>query len=283
MARRADVGRAAGAAEEGDTVHSPLRLEHLDTLGTKWRYSDGDLHAAFDFAVVTGTPLFAVRDGVILDCNDGVANNPPGVNPGSGAASNWVLLGIRYKGKPASVYYQHLSPGLNVKKGDKVKEGRRLGESGNSGNSTGPHLHLATMWGHRDVNSRYAYLDSIGASEVPPKGTASNDICIYPPSLMYRRNGRNPWASGTVRVDKLRFGTTDNDSVRRLQHRLNRISLEGGAELPVTGNYLDQTRSEVTKWQLQKDGAEPGSPNADGELSARQARKMFGKRYDVQD
>jgi hypothetical protein len=271
-------------AREGDNVHSPIPQEHLDTVGTTWRYSDGDLHAAYDYRVGLGTPLFAVRDGVVLACNDGVKNNAAGADPIPNSPSNWVLLGIKYKGRPASVYYQHLSPGLNVKKGDKVKEGQRLGRSGNTGNSTGPHLHLAAMWGHRDSDSRYDYMDSIGGSEAPPSsGTASNEICIFPPSQIFLRNGgRSPWASGPVFVDKLRFGMMDSDSVRRLQHRLNGISLVGGAEIPVTGNYLDQTKSEVRKWQIQKVGAKPGSPEAGGEqLTVSQARRIFGKRYVV--
>jgi hypothetical protein len=70
-----------------------------------------------------------------------------------------------------------------------------------------------------------------------------------------------------------------SDSVRRLQHRLNKIHLDGGVELPVTGNYLDQTRSEVTRWQVQKAHADPGSANADGNIHPAQAKALFGKHF----
>ncbi|MEU4608532.1 M23 family metallopeptidase [Kribbella sp. NPDC023972] len=257
-------------------------------VGTGWRYSKGGKHAAFDYPVVIGTPVFAVASGVVLDCNDGVTNRPkPGV---VGAPSNWVLLGITHAGRKASVLYQHLSPGIDVRKGQRVKAGQKLGESGSSGNATGPHLHLAAMWGHRNRASRYDYLANIGAKEGPPKdGTAANEICIFPPSVVFtpvQGGGRiqpqkTVLAAGDVFVAKLRFGTKDSDSVRRLQFVLNGIKLVNGKTLKVTGNYDIDTKNEATKWQVQKDGCEPGTPAADGNIGLKQAQKLFGPKYRI--
>jgi murein DD-endopeptidase MepM/ murein hydrolase activator NlpD len=283
--------REKGKVVEGVSGMSlPLPADKMK-VGTQWRYSKGGLHAAFDFPVPSGTPVFAVAAGTVLACNDGVTNKPKQV---PGAASNWVLLGIIHRGRNASVLYQHLSPGIDVKQGQKVKAGQKLGESGSSGNATGPHLHLATMWGHRDKGSRYAYLTGIGSNgKVPNDGTASNEICIFPPSLVY--NGvasgatmmraiaatpvKNKYASGPVFLDKLRFGIKDSDSVRRLQVRLNQISLKGGRNLKITGNYDLETKAEATKWQIQKDGCKPGSIGADGNIGPKQARKLFPAQY----
>jgi murein DD-endopeptidase MepM/ murein hydrolase activator NlpD len=270
----------------------PLPAGQL-TVGTRWRYSAGGLHAAFDYPVPIGTAVTAVAAGTVLDCNDGVTNKPKQV---TGAPSNWVLLGIRHAGRDASVLFQHLSPGISVKKGDKVKAGQLLGKSGSSGNATGPHLHVAAMWGHRDRASRYSYLNGIGPKEgVPADGTASNEICIFPPSLVYDKASAapagvraatpvvSPWASGLVFVDKLRFGTKDSDSVKRLQFRLNQIKLTDGKNLKVTGTYDIETKNEATKWQLQKDGTTPGSAGADGNIGPKQARKLFTAGYIVRD
>ena len=138
-----------------------------------WRYSSGAGHFAHDYATPLGTELKAIADGEILDCADGTPNNAPGVNPGSNAPSNWVLLGTKLDGEDVTVYYQHMSPGLRVTRGDQVKEGTVLGRSGNSGNSSGPHLHLATQRGH--TTERYRYMDNDG----------TNPFVIYPPSCVW--------------------------------------------------------------------------------------------------
>jgi hypothetical protein len=253
-------------------------------VGTRWRYSDRGLHAAFDYKVGNGTPVFAVANGTVLDCNDGVTNTP---KPGqTGAPSNWVVLGITYSGRKASVLYQHLSPGLNVKKGQKVTAGKQLGRSGSSGNATGPHLHFATMWGHRVGKTRYDYMKGIGDNEgVPQDGTASNEICIFPPSLVFDNSGGRLAAfdpsSGLVFVDKLRFGTNDSDSVKRLQFVLNGIKLQHGRTLKITGDYDLDTKNEATKWQVQVDKCKPGTPAADGNIGLKQAQKLFGPKYVV--
>jgi murein DD-endopeptidase MepM/ murein hydrolase activator NlpD len=213
----------------------PLRSKQM-RMGTKWRYSKGGLHAAHDYPVPIGTPTLPSRMAPSSTATMGSRTHPC---PKAGAPSNWILLGITYKGKPASVYYQHLSPGRDVKKGQHVAAGHTLANTGSSGHATGPHLHLAAMFGHRDADSRYAYMRDIGPNECPPTGTTSNGICIYSPSQVFggsaEREGsaRSKWASGLVIVDQLHFGTKDSDSVRRLQYRHNQIPLNHGRELPI--------------------------------------------------
>lgn len=141
-------------------------------VGTKKYYRNGARHYAYDYLTPMGTDVLAVRDGVILDCHDGVASSTPGQNY-SGEPSNWILLGYRNtKGAKRTVYYQHLSKGLLVKKGQQVKAGQKIAESGNSGNSTGPHTHIAANKGWSTARTRYDYM-------------YHPEILIYPPSLCW--------------------------------------------------------------------------------------------------
>lgn len=87
-------------------------------------------HTGVDFAVPTGTPIFAAKDGKVLEAKDGVA--------WGGSYGTSVIID---HGDGIRAIYAHLSK-LEVKAGQKVTEGQQLGLSGNTGNSTGPHLHL---------------------------------------------------------------------------------------------------------------------------------------------
>lgn len=90
-----------------------------------------------------GEPVLAVADGEITAVLDGILDNAPGVRPPvtlDNIGGNYVILQIsanRY------VTYAHLQNGsVRVRLHDQVKRGDVLALLGNSGNTTGPHLHL---------------------------------------------------------------------------------------------------------------------------------------------
>lgn len=89
------------------------------------RYWSKGYHTGVDFAVPPGTPIVAVADGKIENASWGRSYGKQIVQKVPGG---WVI-------------YAHLNK-LLVKPGDMVKEGQKIGESGNTGNSTGPHLHF---------------------------------------------------------------------------------------------------------------------------------------------
>lgn len=83
-------------------------------------------HGGADFAVPTGTPVFAVDDGVVVEARESV---------------NAGRL-IRYDTAHGRVSVMHLSA-IGVAVGDTVKAGQQIGASGNTGaRTTGAHLHL---------------------------------------------------------------------------------------------------------------------------------------------
>lgn len=146
-------------------------------VGTKKYYKNGQRHFAYDYLTPMGTDVLAVRDGTILDCQDGVASSTSTSNY-SGEPSNWILLGyLNDAGDRRTIYYQHLSKGLLVKKGSKVKAGQKIAKSGNSGNSTGPHTHIAACEGWMNRSSRYQYMYDEELLIFPP------DLCWAPTSL----------------------------------------------------------------------------------------------------
>ena len=244
-------------------------------LFTEWLYSDGRIHAGFDYPTIIGTQVYAVRAGRILKAvgsnpNLGVAEDGTSKTP-----LNFVLLGITYKHKPATVVYLHVSPNLPVRTGDEVDAGDLIALSGHNGHSGGPHLHVSALKGHGSLEP-FHYLDGLKNNSKPPTdGVASNNITIYPPRLVYGKEGPSKLDGGDVVMADLHLGTRDSDSVRRLQRVLNRMPRKHGRHLKVTGDYRAATRDEVRKWQVHVRHNDPSSPLADGNVHRNQAKILF--------
>lgn len=99
-------------------------------------------HKGVDFAMPVGTPVLAVGDGEVV------------IAKRSGNAGNYVA--IRH-GRQYSTHYMHLKK-LLVQPGQKVKRGDRIALSGNTGRSTGPHLHYEVWTNQQAVNPLTAKL-----------------------------------------------------------------------------------------------------------------------------
>ena len=93
-----------------------------------------------------GNEVLAVTDGRIADVRDGMPENVPSVVPPPSvatAAGNYVVEALD-DGRFA--LYAHVQPGsLRVHPGQRVRRGDVLALLGNTGNSTGPHLHFHVM------------------------------------------------------------------------------------------------------------------------------------------
>lgn len=82
-------------------------------------------HNGTDFAVPSGTKVYAIGDGVVQFS---------GYHP---AAGNYIVI---KHGRKYTTRYLHLSKSL-VRRGQRVKMGEIIARSGNTGRTTGPHLH----------------------------------------------------------------------------------------------------------------------------------------------
>lgn len=93
---------------------------------------NGSGHNGIDFGTRVGTPILAAAPGVILGTGNTDASCA-GVSYGK-----WVLI---KHGNGLTTLYAHLSI-IQVKAGDTVSSRQQVGLSGNTGYSTGPHLHF---------------------------------------------------------------------------------------------------------------------------------------------
>ena len=119
-----------------------------EKLGADGRLVKGDRKQVANYHIY-GEPILAVRDGTIVDMRNDLPDQVPGALPDglpiSDADGNFAVLDI---GGGAFVLYAHMKPGsVRVKAGDKVKRGDVIGQVGNTGNSSEPHLHLHVMDG----------------------------------------------------------------------------------------------------------------------------------------
>jgi Peptidase family M23 len=91
-----------------------------------------------------GAEVLAVAPGTVVETMRDMPDEPPGTAPTNltvpQIAGNHVLLDL---GEGQYAMYAHLAPhSVTVHVGDRVKAGDKLGLLGNSGNTTGPHLHF---------------------------------------------------------------------------------------------------------------------------------------------
>jgi hypothetical protein len=91
-----------------------------------------------------GVDVLAVADDTVVEAMRDLPDQPPGAAPRSltipEIAGNHVILDL---GGGRYAMYAHLAPGsVTVHVGDHVRAGDKLGLLGNSGNTTGPHLHF---------------------------------------------------------------------------------------------------------------------------------------------
>lgn len=127
-------------------------LTHMAS-GYGWRihpiYKTEKMHTGMDFTAPTGTPIHATGNGVVVSAE-----------MGHGYGNEVVIRhGFGYE-----TLYGHLSK-ISVRAGQKINRGDVIGYVGNTGTSTGPHLHYEVHKNGAPVNPINFYFNDLTPEE----------------------------------------------------------------------------------------------------------------------
>ena len=90
-----------------------------------------------------GIPVLAPSSGIVVKAHDGEPNEKPGAPSHNFKAPTGNHVVIRLEETRTYLVIAHLKPGsVSVKTGEAVVEGQLIGECGNSGNTSEPHIHI---------------------------------------------------------------------------------------------------------------------------------------------
>ncbi|MEV6725428.1 M23 family metallopeptidase [Streptomyces xanthochromogenes] len=146
--------KKAAAAKAASWVHPVSRYTLSASFGlggSMWSHK----HSGQDFAVPTGTSVLAAHAGTVVKAGP--------IGAGDGPAYGNAVV-IRHANNTYS-QYAHLSK-INVRVGQSVGTGERIALSGNTGNSSGPHLHfeIRTSPNYGTAVNPVAFLRTVGVT-----------------------------------------------------------------------------------------------------------------------
>ena len=131
-------------------------------------------HSGVDIASPIGTPVFASNSGVVVAARWENPNNP---KQGYGQ-----FVQLKHEDGTQTVY-AHLSQ-IAVRQGDKVEKGIQIAKTGNTGSSTGPHLHYELIKNGVKVNPG----SQVALAAVTPGGTPSKLDVVLAENQGLKRN-----------------------------------------------------------------------------------------------
>ena len=143
--------RLGGDIDSNFPVHSPIKVRDIyrisDLYGWRLRHpvtKQPTFHHGIDFSAYVGTDVYSTANGIVTET---------GWVPGYGKQ-----ITINH-GNGYSTKYAHLSK-INVTVNDTVKYGKIIGLTGNTGISTGPHLHYEVVKNGRTMNPMKLFIDN---------------------------------------------------------------------------------------------------------------------------
>lgn len=181
----------------GRVINSPFGLRQLP-----WE-ENGRLHQGVDIAAPAGAAVKVAADGVV---------KATGLSPTYG---RYVL--VMHKGGLTTMYAHLAGPARGVKRGVYLRRGETVAFVGNSGRSTGSHLHFEIRNGEKPLNPSYFLGRSFAeANDLPLKaaGKVSRKIHVatvskWPPGVTkdgVTKDGVTKGGKGGIQVARLKNG-----------------------------------------------------------------------------
>lgn len=147
--KKAEQGNSSGSSSsstEGSVSSQGfIRPVKSGSITATMYYSSGKYHGAVDFGVSVGTPVYAAADGIVVTSTWG------------GSDSYGYYIKIKHYNGLYTLYAHGSSLVASV--GQEVKRGQLIMYSGNTGNSTGPHLHFEVRKSPGGYSNRVNPLD----------------------------------------------------------------------------------------------------------------------------
>lgn len=131
-----------GISPTASAIAGYLTLPTTGDFPITYSFEDPDYthHKGTDYGTPTGSDIVAPYKGTVIVASDVDAPN----SLGSGTFGNYIKIdhGLIDGKRIVTIYGHLLHDSFMVKNGSKVLQGQELAKSGNSGDSTGPHLHF---------------------------------------------------------------------------------------------------------------------------------------------
>jgi murein DD-endopeptidase MepM/ murein hydrolase activator NlpD len=166
-------GDPAGQHRPGRAYRPPFARNQEFSIGQAFggafSHTSLDSRHAVDISMPVGTPIHAAREGVVMDVARWFSGAGTDLKR-DGPRANFVRI-LHEDGSMA--VYAHLDyEGVVVHPGQRVRRGQLIGRSGNTGFSTGPHLHFVIQL-NRDmklVSVPFEFTGPAGQSFTPEQG-----------------------------------------------------------------------------------------------------------------
>ena len=135
---------------------NPIAAFDIEAAYSNYGYGDiffeNVVHTGIDIPGDIGTPILAAGEGKVIYAGQGIYRGGDNVFDDPYGKAIVIQHSFSYQGEPLYTLYAHLDEILVVEE-QEVKAGEQIGEMGNTGKTTGPHLHFEVRVGKNEYFS----------------------------------------------------------------------------------------------------------------------------------